>query len=328
MRNQIIEGDSSEVLKTFPPSSFACCVTDPPYGIGTRQPTNEEMDAYAAGVSEIDTGGDFMGKDWSLPTVNLWREVYRTMIAGGVLMAFAGSRTHDLMLLGIEAAGFSYIGMLAWVQGAGFPKSLNVSKAIDKKAGKTRKVIKPGKGFDPEKHKGGQFDSITPSTVGINTAAFNARIGEVTAPATPEAELWDGWGTALKPAWEPILVFSKGDTTFDMPSCPFLFCAKAARNEVSLRGDVPNAHPTKKPVSLMRDLVRLASDPEDLVLDPFMGSGSTAVACVDVNRAYTGIELDPVYAKSARERVLWNQDDILIAHGYRASASRLLDWDD
>jgi len=85
---------------------------------------------------------------------------------------------------------------------SGFPKSLNISKSLDKMAGAVRKVVKEGKGFDPDRHVVNQFNSISPSNVGVNTAAFKARIGEVTEPATEEAKKWDGWGTALKPAVE------------------------------------------------------------------------------------------------------------------------------
>lgn len=123
MRNQVLNGDSAEVLKTFPDECFDACVTDPPYGLGTKEPTGEEIDAYLAGASDLDTGGDFMGKNWSLPTVALWREVYRTMKPGAVVMSFAGTRTLDLMAGGIEAAGFTYVGVCGWVHGQGFPKS-------------------------------------------------------------------------------------------------------------------------------------------------------------------------------------------------------------
>lgn len=116
MRNQILLGDSAEVLQTLPADSIGAVVTDPPYGLGTRQPTGEEIQSYLRG-EDLDMGGDFMSKKWSFPSVALWREVYRVLEPGGVLMAFAGSRTLDLMAAGIEAAGFQYNCTLGWTYG-------------------------------------------------------------------------------------------------------------------------------------------------------------------------------------------------------------------
>lgn len=115
LKNVVLLGDSLEVLKDAPSDYFQAVVTDPPYGLGTKEPTGPEIDAYLAGTAGIDTGGDFMGKNWSLPSVALWREVYRTLKPGAVVMAFAGTRTLDLMAAGIEAAGFRYVGCLGWV---------------------------------------------------------------------------------------------------------------------------------------------------------------------------------------------------------------------
>lgn len=129
-------------------------------------------------------------------------ECFRVLKPGGHALVWALPRTSHWTALAIEDAGFEIRDCVYHVFGSGFPKSLNISKALDKMAGAEREVVKPGKGFDPEKHKEGQFTSIRPSNVGVNTAAFIARIGEVTAPATPEAKEWDGWGTALKPAVE------------------------------------------------------------------------------------------------------------------------------
>ena len=302
-RNQLLNGDSGEVLKGIPDHTFDACVTDPPYGLGTREPTGPEIDSYLAGHSGIDTGGDFMGKSWDIPAVALWREVYRTMKPGGVVMAFAGTRTLDLMAAGIEAAGFQYVGTLAWMHGQGFPKSLNVGKFLDKMAGAEREVIKPGKGFDPEKHSSNQFTSINPSNVGINTPAFIAKIGEITAPATEEAKKWDGWGTALKPAWEPVLVFTKGESSWRMPQVPFCYAAKPAKSERGVDGEVDNDHVTVKPVKVMEWLVDLSCPKGSLVLEPFLGSGTTAVACVGQGRDFVGIERDPHYFELASKRV-------------------------
>jgi DNA modification methylase len=116
------------------------------------------------------------------------------------------------------------------------------------------------------------------------------------------ARQWEGWGTALKPAWEPILVFSKGDTEGVMPTVPLYYCAKAAKSEKNLDGDVDNNHVTVKPLKLMRFLVEAASKPGDLILDPFLGSGTTAAACAEEGRDFVGIERDPHYHEIASKR--------------------------
>lgn len=130
------------------------------------------------------------------------KECLRVLKPGGHALVWAIPRTSHWTATALEDAGFEIRDSILHIFGQGFPKSLNVSKAIDKAAGAKRKVVKAGRGFDADKNKHGQFDSIRPSNVGVNTAAFNARIGEVTLPATPEAEAWEGWGTQLKPAVE------------------------------------------------------------------------------------------------------------------------------
>jgi DNA modification methylase len=116
-------GDCLEVLRTMPDCSVDAVVTDPPYGLS------------------------FMGKAWDydVPGVDVWREVLRVLKPGGHLLAFAGTRTQHRMAVAIEDAGFEIRDMIAWVYGSGFPKSLDVSKAIDKAAGAEREVVGPGR---------------------------------------------------------------------------------------------------------------------------------------------------------------------------------------
>ncbi len=180
-RNQILLGRSEMVLKGIPSNSVDAIVCDPPYGLGSKEPTIADILAYIQG-GDLNHGGDFMGKDWEIPSVECWRECFRVLKPGGHLLAFAGTRTFDLMALGIRAAGFESrdtiasefgVNVLQWMHGQGFPKSLNVAKEIDRLAG-------------------------------VDTSAANW-----TGPVTDEAKEWEGWGTALKPAWEPILVYRK-----------------------------------------------------------------------------------------------------------------------
>lgn len=171
-------GDCLEGLRALPDNSVDSIVTDPPYGL------------------------KFMGKKWDydVPPEEVWRECLRVLKPGGHLLAFAGTRTQHRMAVRIEDAGFEIRDMIAWVYGSGFPKSLDVSKAIDKAAGAEREVVGP---------------SATHTTKAMNGGAFNANGDRdavqvmITAPATDAARQWHGWGTALKPSLEPLTVARK-----------------------------------------------------------------------------------------------------------------------
>jgi site-specific DNA-methyltransferase (adenine-specific) len=177
-------GDCLEVLRTFADCSVDAVVTDPPYGLA------------------------FMGKRWDydVPSVDVWAECLRVLKPGGHLLAFAGTRTQHRMAVRIEDAGFEIRDMIAWVYGSGFPKSLDVSKAIDKAAGAEREVVgvssvtgaRHSRTMD-DGNKGNRRTYQNEEPV-INT---------ITAPATDAARQWQGWGTALKPAMEPITVARK-----------------------------------------------------------------------------------------------------------------------
>lgn len=411
-------GDCLQVLRSMSDCSVDSVVTDPPYGLS------------------------FMGKKWDydVPSVEVWAECLRVLKPGGHLLAFAGTRTQHRMAVRIEDAGFEIRDMIAWVYGSGFPKSLDVSKAIDK--ARRRDYVQvaldmglnlPGRNVDDwtkEGHAPGdkwwsEFKAALPpetwqaierrvigSAVSGQSAWFARGVGDVTAPATDAARQWQGWGTALKPALEPITVARKpligtvaenvlahgtgalnidgcrvetddgcatnrvtqgGDhfsigsdektrgTTFEpnaagrwpanilhdgsddvlagfpdgapakagrtgkrggsswhgcegfgspeaigtWPADPggsaarFFYCAKASKSD---RGD-GNTHPTVKPTDLMRYLCRLVTPPGGVVLDPFMGSGSTGKAAMLEGFRFVGIERDANYFVLANQRV-------------------------
>lgn len=176
-------GDCLQVLRTIPANSVDSIVTDPPYGLS------------------------FMGKKWDydVPGVEVWAECLRVLKPGGHLLAFAGTRTQHRMAVRIEDAGFEIRDMIAWVYGSGFPKSLDVSKAIDKAAGAEREVIGVARrsqvvsdGWDrPWKQEAMKNSNST-------VAEF-----DITTPAIESARQWQGWGTALKPSLEPITMARK-----------------------------------------------------------------------------------------------------------------------
>ncbi len=388
MDPQFLIGNSLEVLQEFKDNSIDSIVTDPPYGLS------------------------FMGRKWDydVPSVAIWEQCLRVLKPGGHLLAFAGTRTQHRMVVNIEDAGFEIRDMLAWVYSTGFPKSHNVSKAIDKAAGAEREVV--GVKEDVAKRANKTRKGVSWADPNLADGSFSNpdQVGVVTAPATPEAQQWDGWGTALKPALEPITVarkpfqgtvannvlehgtgalnidgcrvahdepirimkaqdggdkvygqggrheettelkaagrwpanlihdgndevtelfpqtapskaglrknrsgmgihdsetgtFGKGDVFGGFndsgSAARFFYCAKANKTD---RGE-GNTHPTVKPTDLMAYLCRLVTPPGGVVLDPFMGSGSTGKACVRECFDFIGIDLDPAYVEIAKQRI-------------------------
>jgi len=149
--------------------------------------------------------------DYDVPTVEFWKQVLRVLKPGGYLLSFAGARTYHRMAINIEDAGFEIRDQIMWVYGEGFPKSHDIGKAMDKHFGAERQVIGVREDFASRapKNNFNQFSSINPTDNGINTEKFAKNMGVITAPATHEAEQWSGWGTALKPAHEPICMARK-----------------------------------------------------------------------------------------------------------------------
>jgi len=325
---------------TLEDNSIDSIVTDPPYELG------------------------FMNKKWDSTgiayNVDLWKECLRVLKPGGHLLAFGGTRTYHRMTCAIEDAGFEIRDCIQWLYSAGFPKSHDISKAIDKQAGAERRVI--GKS---SRHGGGIKGNGT-------SYELPPDIPYITAPATPEAKQWEGWGTALKPANEPIVLARKplsektvaenvlkwGTGGLNIDGCRvgteqitirgggakyydgyksglpnnsvnitnqgrfpanvildeeagklldeqhkgasrFFYCAKASRKE---RGEF-NKHPTVKPIALMEYLIKLVTPPEGIVLDPFFGSGTTAIAALNTGRYFIGIEKEKEYVDIAKKRI-------------------------
>lgn len=176
----VYHGSNLDVLPTLPDNSVDSIVTDPPYELG------------------------FMGKSWDNSgiaySVELWTECMRVLKPGGHLLAFGGSRTWHRLAVAIEDAGFEMRDSIAWLYGSGFPKSMDISKAIDKAAG-----IKRKSDYQP---------NLTNAVFGSGMGGGITTISE--PPVTSETQQWQGWGTALKPAFEPVVVarkpFAKGST--------------------------------------------------------------------------------------------------------------------
>lgn len=207
----IINGDSLEELKALPANSVDAIVTDPPYGLGNFSPSDiaDCMLAWASGKEWQPKGGGFMGKSWDafVPPPQLWREVFRVLKAGGHALVFAGTRTQDLMSISLRLAGFEIRDCLMWLYGSGFPKSHNIAKAIDRHYGLEGEVIgKQKMTGTARKTKDGLSHGC--ATAGLNIERVATTIN-ITAPSSEDAKKWEGWGTALKPAYEPIILARK-----------------------------------------------------------------------------------------------------------------------
>lgn len=437
MSYELVEGDCAKVMEKMEDDSVDSIVTDPPYGLS------------------------FMAKRWDydVPSTETWKEAFRVLKPGGHLLAFSGSRTYHRMVVNIEDAGFEIRDQIMWLYGSGFPKSLNVSRAIDKAAGAEREVI--GQNKNARETRSDKYN--TGRGFGVNP--------HLTAPASPEAAYWGGWGTALKPAHEPIVVARKplkgtvaenvlehgtgginidgcrigtddeprlGNT--DMSDCEqiafgkgwqksgttppegrwpanvildeeagamldeqtgclksgkptvvklgmnsgaafgaesrkpgtplvgygdqggasrFFYCPKAnqaernkgceklplkmnlnatygmqsdeglewnGRNPENRTREQRNNHPTVKPVDLMKYLCRLVTPPGGVVLDPFMGSGTTGIAACVEGFDFIGIEMDADYIEIARHRIeTWVEEKEEQVREERAQKS-IFDW--
>lgn len=175
---RILRGDCLDRMGELEDGSVDAIVTDPPYGL------------------------EFMGKDWdnNVPGVAYWSEALRVAKPGAHLLCFGGTRTFHRMACAIEDAGWEIRDCIMWVYGSGFPKSMDVSKAIDKALGAKREKVDGGKGPAYQRSIGNTRPWMFEENHQID--------GPVPATAAAAAA-WDGWGTCLKPAWEPIIVARK-----------------------------------------------------------------------------------------------------------------------
>lgn len=315
---EIFNDNCLTVMRGMAENSVDSIVTDPPYGLS------------------------FMGKAWDydVPNTEIWKECLRVLKPGGHLLAFGGTRTYHRLVVNIEDAGFEIRDQIMWIYGSGFPKSMDISKAIDKEAGATREVI--GKYTSPEGTSGNSPGGL-----------FNGGgLTDITAPATDEAKRWSGYGTALKPANEPICLARKplrektvaknvlkhgvgglnvdasrigigAGAGYEVPSGRFpaniLFDEYAAGAldeqtgqptsrffyipKVSSKERAGSTHPTMKPIKLMEYLIKLVTPEGGIVLDPFMGSGTTGVAADDLGFGFVGCEMSQEYYEIAFQRL-------------------------
>lgn len=211
-------GDCLEVLARLDPESVDSVVTDPPYhltSIVKRFGAENAAPAKAGKTGAYARASrGFMGKQWDGGDIafrpELWAAVLRVLKPGGHVVAFSGTRTYHRMACAIEDAGFEIRDSLQWLYGSGFPKSHDVSKAIDKHLGVSREQVRDDNPRNPKATGGGRDGTEGATRPWIEAAIINGyheKDGPI--PATAAAAAWDGFGTALKPACEPICLARK-----------------------------------------------------------------------------------------------------------------------
>src|SRR5690625_383937 len=199
----LFHGESTEVLKSSEDNSIDSVVCDPPYGLSKEPNISKVISEWVRGDdSFVPDGKGFMSKDWDgfVPPPSLWREVFRVLKPGGHALVFAGTRTQDLLTISLRLAGFEVRDVIEWLYFSGMPKSHNISKAFDRRAGAEREVL----GKDPN-----SIGRTMEREYIVGTGVKRTRNENITAPATELARKWDGWGTSLKPSHEPVIVVRK-----------------------------------------------------------------------------------------------------------------------
>ena len=366
---KLVNEDCLKYLKTLEDNSIYSVVTDPPYGLSqlSQKDYLKTMGEWANGnFGYVPKLKGFMDNEWDgfVPPPSIWIEVLRVLKPGGHALVFASSRTQDLMGLSLRIAGFEMRDVLQWIYSSGFPKSHNLGIAVDKIQGNERKNL----GRNPNSRENAKKEK---SLYALGTSG---KTGFITKG---ESE-WEGWGTSLKPAYEPIILVRKpiesstvarnciehGVGGLNIDECRigydpneklswgiqrqqkksdsgwsghvakvgseierykengrfpsnvmlsgieeewsrFFYCKKANKKE---RGE-GNTHPTVKPIDLMRYLVRLITPKNKTVLDPFMGSGTTGIACSEEDFAFLGIEKDSKYFEIAKKRLNLDEEE-------------------
>jgi len=222
MTSKLYLGDCLDILATLDENSIDTCITDPPYGLGFMGKEWDTFDKSQFGIAGNEGENDLkVKKNFKvLPRYNngaglydftlQWAtEVYRVLKPGGLLLAFGGTRTYHRLVCGIEDAGFEIRDTIAWVYGSGFPKSYDISKGIEakvitgKSSPKGQRMTAMGDDYELTPLAGTPNYGVTGNFVNKDTGSKPMEIH------SPEAQLWEGWGTALKPAFEPIVVAMK-----------------------------------------------------------------------------------------------------------------------
>lgn len=326
MRYALHHGDCIETMRGMADASVDAIVTDPPYHLTNAGggPAGKGQDTPFARARAGASSTGFMGQEWDGGDIafqaETWREALRVLKPGGHLLAFGGSRTYHRLAAAIEDAGFEIRDQIMWIYGSGFPKSHNLDgawsgwgtalKPAHEPICVARKPLRDTVAVNVLAHGTGALN-IERCRVGDAGGRWPANVihdgSEEVLQAFPDAKGQQG---DLKETGRPRLSLGRfGDMApprahrarveTETSAARFFYCAKASKAD---RG-AENIHPTVKPTDLMRYLCRLVTPPGGLVLDPFMGSGSTGKAAILEGFRFVGCELQPEYIEIARARI-------------------------
>ena len=284
----IVNADCIEHLKTVEDNHFDSVVTDPPYHLTSiaKRFTNSTEAKYGKDGSFQRLSKGFHGHKWDggdiAFTTDLWKEVYRTIKPGAVLLAFSATRNYHKMATAIENSGFEIMDMINWIYGSGFPKRKNLLKPAHEPIVMARKGVNKDLNLDECRVGDEEIDT---SKNRRNTQAEQIFKGG-----------WTGkeGGEIVKGRW-PANVIHDG---LEEEWAKYFYCPKASKKE---KGDTK--HPTVKPLELMRYLVKLITPKDGIVLDPFAGTGTTGEACTLEGRNYYLIEKTKEYIPDIENRI-------------------------
>lgn len=298
---RVVHGDCTELLPMMPEGCVDAVVTDPPYGLVEPRSGASDFRPRTDSQKAARRGG-FMGKKWDaeVPGAAVWAAVLRVLRPGGYMLCMGGSRTYHRLACAVEDAGFEVRDCLMWLYGTGFPKGKSCLKPAYEPILLCRK---PGRQVLPL--------GIEACRVGCGRWPANVchdgsdEIMDAFAEQSKAMGVHGAGHSGYRKArgkYRPSSYHITGAELFRYgdggTAARFFYCAKASKAERD-----GNPHPTVKPLALMRWLVRLVAEPGGLVLDPFAGSGSTGVACVQEGRRFVGIEREAEYLAIAERRL-------------------------
>ncbi len=307
----LLRGDAIEQLRKLAPNSVHAVITDPPYGLTSDHDIYEMLSSWLKGQAYVNTKNGYDGTDWdnSVPGPELWREVERVLMPGGFVLAFGASRTSHLTTLALELAGFEIRDSLHWVYAPGCQRSQDLSGypeleglvALQDSVKGMRTTLKPG--HEPitvarKRLYEGQdlLGSVLNYKLGaINHNGFLDKTKAVTSNVLTIHDLDCDentcyCGIASDPSRQYATpIYPKHEIPNTSLNCP-----KPKKSERPLSAD-GTSHETVKPIALMRTLIRAFSSPGQIILDPFLGSGTTAEAALLEGRHVVGCEITPKY---------------------------------